>query len=207
MSAFYVVRPAGVWLEEQTPAHKRRSRYTFKASWTDTIDLLEREVRHLKARDVVLQVDVQEKDIRIDGMLRANATPSHPGVRIAFESIHGPLTYATDSCAYWQHNVRSIALGLEALRAVDRYGVTKRGEQYAGWKQLAAGSSDSSHMTSDEAVSILCSFTDLTAREVRTADPRWVLRTARGRAHPDKHGGDRAFWDQVEQAAKMLGFL
>ncbi len=44
------------------------------------------------------------------------------------------LVYATDCCDFWQHNVRSIALGLEALRAVDRYGISRRGEQYAGFR-------------------------------------------------------------------------
>jgi len=40
----------------------------------------------------------------------------------------------------WRHNVRSIALGLEALRAVDRYGISRRGEQYAGFRAaLASG--------------------------------------------------------------------
>ena len=204
MSAFYVVRPSDLWLEEQTPAHKRRSRYTFKASWSDTISLLEREVRHLRARDVVLQLDVAEKDIRIDGMLRANASPNHPGVRISFDSIHGPLTYATDSCTYWQDNVRSIALGLQALRAIDRYGVTKRGEQYAGWKALPAGAGDRpSHMTRDQALQVVATFdpgpyTDDLARR---------MRRARAAAHPDRHGGGRTGWDQVEQAAKVLGVL
>lgn len=44
------------------------------------------------------------------------------------------LVYATDVCEFWQHNIRSIALGLEALRAVDRYGISRRGEQYAGFR-------------------------------------------------------------------------
>lgn len=36
--------------------------------------------------------------------------------------------------------IKGEEIHLQALRAVDRYGVTRRGEQYAGWKQLAAGS-------------------------------------------------------------------
>jgi len=32
--------------------------------------------------------------------------------------------------------MRAIALSLQALRAVDRYGVARRAEQYRGWKQL-----------------------------------------------------------------------
>lgn len=50
------------------------------------------------------------------------------------------LIYATDACEDWRHNVRSIALGLEALRAVDRFGISRRGEQYAGFRAaLPAG--------------------------------------------------------------------
>lgn len=44
------------------------------------------------------------------------------------------LIYACDVCDFWQHNVRSIALGLGSLRAVDRYGISSRGEQYAGFR-------------------------------------------------------------------------
>jgi hypothetical protein len=48
------------------------------------------------------------------------------------------LVFATDAYEDWQHNVRAIALTLEALRAVDRYGTTG-GRQYAGFRQLTAG--------------------------------------------------------------------
>lgn len=48
-------------------------------------------------------------------------------------------TYATDVFTDWRDNVRAIAKGLEALRAVDRWGVAKRGQQYAGFALLTAG--------------------------------------------------------------------
>jgi hypothetical protein len=35
----------------------------------------------------------------------------------------------------WQDNLRAVALGLEALRRVERYGIAQRGEQYAGWRR------------------------------------------------------------------------
>lgn len=38
----------------------------------------------------------------------------------------------------WQINLRAIALGLEALRKLDRYGITSRGEQYTGWRAIEA---------------------------------------------------------------------
>lgn len=136
------MRPLTGWDGPRTPAHERRSRWTFKAPWSDTLTLLERELRHLAARDVVLEADFREQDLRLDGLPRANARqPEDPAVRISFDSKHGPLVYAADSCEYWQHNVRSIALGLEALRAVDRYGITRRAEQYTGWRQIGTGPS------------------------------------------------------------------
>lgn len=176
------------WSGPTTPAHQRRSRWTFKAAWSDTLDLLDRELVYLDARNVVIEADFREQDIRLDGMPRSNARqPVHPGVRIAFESKHGPLVYATDSCENWQHNVRSIALGLEALRAVDRYGVTKRGEQYTGWKAIEAGYG--AVTTVEEARQLLDSYGGEAAALKAT--------------HPD-YGGDRAAFDGVQAARRLL---
>lgn len=198
----YTVRPLGAldWTGARTPDGARRSRATFRATWTDTLDLLERELYQLAAHDVIMQLAVTERDIRIDGGLRANARPAWPGVRVLFDSRHGPLTYQTDTCELWQHNVRSIALGLEALRAVDRYGITSSGEQYRGWKQLTTGT-----MTVHEAEAVLRRWHGAGAGEMT---PYAVLyRKARAAAHPDRHGGDHTAWWEVEAAARVLGLL
>lgn len=136
-------RPLPIWPHKTTPRHARRSRHTFKASWQNTLNLLDRELRHLGARNIVVGCGLEERDIRQDGWPRAGARePSHPGVEVSFDTRHGRLVYATDVCERWEHNVRAIALGLEALRAVDRHGITRRGEQYAGFKALEAGPGD-----------------------------------------------------------------
>lgn len=177
-----------VWSDPSTPPHRRRSKHTFKAGWLFTLDLLDRELAYLKAEHVVIEADFREQDIRLDGMPRSGArTPEHPGIRIGFDSKHGPLIYATDSCAFWQHNVRSIALGLEALRAVDRYGVTKRGEQYTGWK--AIGEAAASKTSVQEAQALL--------------DAYGGEKEALFRAHPD-HGGDPDQLQRVQQARRVL---
>lgn len=151
----------------------------------------------------MLEVDVTESAIRLDGGLYANARPATPAVRVAFESRFGPLTYATDVFDRWQDNVRAIALGLEALRKVDRYGITKRGEQYAGWKQLPGGSGvEPSHMTEDRAFEVLL---QIVGSEADWSDDASLVRKARAVTHPDRQGGDRSLWDQVEQAARVLG--
>ena len=130
------VVPIVRWPSEST---RNRKRSPFRGGWTSTSQLMEKELRQLRAKNVVLQMAVTHDDIRIDGWIRASASPSHPGVIVTFDSIHGPLSYPCDMFTDWQANVRAIGLALEALRKVDRYGVTKRGEQYTGWKRLASG--------------------------------------------------------------------
>jgi hypothetical protein len=114
-------------------------------SWNDTLRLLEFEIEALDGSDVVIGIGLRPSDIRFDGMPKANAaTPAHPGVEISFESRYGRLTYATDVFVDWHDNVRAIAKGLEALRSVERWGVSSTGEQYAGFAQLTSGGPDPS---------------------------------------------------------------
>lgn len=95
----------------------------FDSTWSSTLALLGREIDQLGGRDVVIECDVREQDIRIDGMIRANAKPETP--------------------------------------AVERL------------------------LTSPKLL-------------------RQVLREAKAMTHPDRRG-DREMWDQVEQAAIVLG--
>ena len=207
----YTTRPLSdrTWLRPDAA----RKRSQFDSTWSDTLELLAREIKHLGGRDVVIEVDVREHDIRNDGMLRSNArTPEHPAVLVAFESRdHGPMlhrcdkferSYRTESIA-WQENVRAVAKRLEALRAVDRYGATESGEQYVGFKALPAGRAmPASHMTSDEAMVVLRRVSRISSADV-SAGP--LFRRARAIAHPDHNDGDRTAWDQVEAAARVLG--
>lgn len=196
----YTFRPLR-WAEASTPATSRRSRWTFKAGWQDTLNLLARELEYLGARDVVIEADFREQDLRLDGMPRSNARqPEHPGVRIAFESKYGPLVYSTDSCAFWQHNVRSIALGLEALRAVDRYGVTRRGEQYTGWKEISSAPADAP-LSDADAWGVLSRLARLDPEDL-PSDER-IISLARRYAHPD-HGGTEQTWHDFIEASKQV---
>lgn len=173
----------------------------FSATLSATIELLAQELRHLGAQNVVLELDLRDRDIRLDGLPRADAQPSHPGVAIAFESRHGPLRYATaefDAGAYWksmpawQANLRAIALSMKALRDVDRYGVSKRGEQYAGWRQLPRSTDPAdSIQTRDQAEAYL---TDHFGGDARRA----LLET-----HPDR-GGDPDEFRKVQRAREIL---
>jgi hypothetical protein len=111
-------------------------------------------------------------------------------------------SYRRDPMESWQHNVYAIAKSLEALRLVDRYGVTRRGEQYTGWKALPAGSGEvSTHMNRDMAVAILRSW----APKSKADEPlEQLARWARVGAHPDRHSGDHGPSDDVLRAIAAL---
>lgn len=199
----YEIRPLGTWLGPVTTDRATPAR--FRAPWPSTLDLLGRETDLLGAQLVVLQVDVQEADLRRDGMLRANARVGFPGVRVSLDSRHGPLTYATDAYDGWKANVRAVALALEALRAVDRYGVSKSGEQYRGWSALPATAGEFG-MDRNEAAALLAFGNHQYSRTQILTDPDAVRRAYRARAsehHPD-HGGDVELFRRLTAARDLL---
>lgn len=195
-----VFRPLPAWTDAVT---QHRRAHQFKASWTDTVALLRREVEMLNDRSfngvIVLQVQADESAMRRDGGIRADAKVRGPGVIVSFESRHGPLRYACDrftdawygQAPGWQANIRAIALGLEALRAVSRYGIGERGEAYAGWAQLSRPMGAA--MTVEDAATFLLRFQlhpdEFTRTALRRTDVRTVLyRRAAARLHPDRNG-------------------
>lgn len=188
MSMDFTFRPLPVWPYPRT--RDRRGPNTFSAPWSRTLFLLEAELRHLEGRNCIIAAGFEDRDLRLDGLPRAGARePQHPGIEISFDTRrHGRLVYQTDACARWQHNVRSIALGLESLRAVDRYGITRQGEQYAGWRQLGSGGDGPS--------------IERGTRLIR--DAGGDVRAAIKATHPDT-GGDRLDFESVRLAQDALG--
>lgn len=208
MSLQYAVRP----ISDRTAFGGPRQGSLFTVKWHQVLELLEREYDLLNGKHLVIEVDVTERGIRNDGLLRADAKASSPAARVAFESKHGPVIMATDrfvrqsyrsaSMDDWQHNVYAIAKSLEALRMVDRYGVTKRGEQYRGFKAIGAGSGDgATGMTTDDALAVLRAQAPQTKRD-EPLDR--LLRWAKAGAHPDRHDGDRSRWNGIDEAEQVL---
>lgn len=189
----FEIRPLGLWDRAITPASKRQSAKRFRANWTDTVKLLTREVGMLGGKLIVVQIDVADGQIRRDGMLYASARAGSPAVKVSFDSRHGSLTYATDEFDHWQANVRAIALSLEALRAVDRYGVTHSGEQYRGWAQLPSASTEAT-LTRPEAARLLADAAGVDPVSlVSEASIKAAFRAAAQLAHPDRGGNAEAF--------------
>jgi hypothetical protein len=173
----------------------------FDASWGSTVDLLARELRLLDATRIVCELGLEERDLRVDGLPRANARMSTDAVRLSFDSKHGPLMYETgeftktwyrDSLEGWQANLRAIALGLEALRKVDRYGISKTGAQYRGWRAIGVGGVPADQIaTPEQARAFLAQWGGDYKRAVRET-------------HPDA-GGDRDTFEKVMRARELVG--
>lgn len=211
-------RPIDAWPGEFT---KHRKASPFSSEFRHTIRLLSDEVDHLTDPRfdtlIVVQLAVDEREIRKDGTgLLAHVRTEHPGVIVSFESDHaGPLRFSCDRFddgyrgkAGWRENLRAIALGLEALRKVDRYGIGTGAEQYRGFGALPpATPMGAATMTVDEAARLLADATSRTwtVDEV-LADPdvaRSAYRMASKRHHPDA-GGDPETFRRLTEARDLL---
>jgi hypothetical protein len=197
----------------------------FRATWTDTVRLLETELAALGVDSAAVQVAVTERDLRRDGWIKADAKPAHPGIIVTFDHPrHGPLSYPCDTfaggSAYgrgsgwrdipgWQANTRAVALGLESLRKVDRYGIASHGEQYTGWRQLGAGiATPAAQMTVEEAARFIGEHAHWHDQRDPSiiVDPdvlRVAYRAAAMALHPDT-GGDDELFKRLDEAKRII---
>jgi hypothetical protein len=194
----------------------------FRSTYSQTLDLLDRELGHLRASNPMVQVDASPGHIRMDGQLRADAKVNYPGVILSFETKKfGTLSYPCNKfdggykSPGWQANLRAIALGLEALRKVERYGIAERRQQYAGYAELGTGIALGAGMTVEQAAEFISEHSiesPLSGRPVFTADE--VLHDADTRVaafriasrllHPDTGGDDGALFHKLVQARELL---
>lgn len=166
---------------------RRRATVPFRSGWEETLEKLEAEISAKGGTDVVIGIVCDESQISMSGMLKAGGRTAvrHPGAEVSFELKGGQrLAFHTDAYATLGHNLRAIAMGLEALRAVDRYGITSTDEQYAGFAQLTAGGPDA-------------------ARGRQLVEAAGGIRQAQRKHHPDQGGTDRDFVDVQAYVASL----
>jgi len=203
------VGPIRVWPGELT---RNRSRSLFKAGLSDTLQQLDREIWHLtdsriQRESAELLIAIPAGDLwRLDGRPRAHAVAEHPGVIFSLESKHGPLSYPCDTFTTWQDNLRAVALALEALRKVDRYGVTKRGEQYRGFLAIEAAAMPAGFTSVEDAWQFILDAGGYDADETRVGGR---VRDAKRATHPDLGGRAEDFQrvTAAEQYLKQNGAL
>lgn len=205
------------WPEKDT---KNRPSAIFKATWFKTKELLVKELTNVRARNVELRTMHTFEQRRSDGWPRADRQPTHPGVLLTFEKYVGwneetkqseyvALRFPCDQFRLWEDNVRAIALALEALRKIDRYGV-RTGSQYAGFKALPAGDIAANGLTPELAADFIAQAAEMgnvpsIAKSIidNQGFAESVYKTAAKRLHPDK-GGNAGEFAKLENAMSLV---
>lgn len=176
----------------------------FRAPWSNTLRLLDDELRRICVTKAIIEMELSESQIRLDGLPRGDATPRGPRVRLSFTLPGvGPVQYPCDTYDRWHDNMRAIAMTLRAQRAMDRYGATRHQQQYRGWAQLPR--SIEVAFTVESAAGFIG---EMVARPaaliVRDAAVfRESYRAAAMRAHPDR-GGSEILFRRLQDAKRVL---
>lgn len=175
-------RQLPVWPYPPAP----KSSVSFRADWGQTIRDLGAEIEKIKGTAVLIGIVADDSQFLLDGSVKPGFKVQHPGAEVSFDTPdRGRLVFHTDAFKTLQANLRAISNGLEALRAVDRYGITSGNEQYAGFAQLSPGGPDP-------------------LRGKRLVDEYGSLPEALKRSHPD-HGGSAAAFADVQAYRKSIG--
>ncbi len=183
----------------ETP-NSQKPRCRFEAGLQDTLDLLDRELQMIGAEDVLIQLKCDRSQIRQDGWPRSDCRAYAP-VILTFRRPNGQsVSMPCDTYAHWNDNLRAVAKSLEALRAVDRYGVTANGEQYRGF---AALTDNAYSMTHGQAIGWLAALYETTSAAVERDAERFV-RTALKDCHPDSPRGNPEKFKRAMAARRAL---
>ncbi len=193
--------PIKEWPGKKT---QRPERARFDTPFQKTLIQMEGEIEKLAGRgaEVLLQAYLRQDQIRIDGWPYSKCVPTEPGVIITFKKRGGQqISMPCDKFTKWEDNFRAIALSLEALRMVDRYGVTQNGEQYRGWEALPPPSQE--RTTKAEAAEVIARWSGFTVSEVLNGCQGEAIRDAILKTHPDK-GGHADLFGMVQKAKAVL---
>lgn len=191
--------PLEKWPTTPTPRNKQKAG-SFRATYGKTLDLLEYELNALKAQHVTVEAYFRRDQIRNDGWPLGKATPSAAGVVLSFTGKDGELSFPCDTYQTFDDNLRAIALALQALRAVDRYGVTRHAEQYKGWAKLPPAPQN---MRAADGLAFVSLHSG-----IQPQDPDQFERAYRAAAkklHPDNpQTGNRGQWIMLQQAKESV---
>jgi hypothetical protein len=207
------------WNGKET-TEPRRSQ--FRQTYRNTTQILEKELSYLDIRtdSLFIEMYVHPNQVRADGQLRADARPYKQGVKLTFDLItwsepipsepgrrrikFQTVTYPCDAFDSWQDNLRAIALSLEALRKVERFGVLKFNEVVA---RLALPSAEGKTTTREDAAFFLANYSSYLQNHILTdkSIAKLAFREAAQKLHPDRKNENMTLWLLLEEAKKTLG--
>lgn len=198
------------WRQWQGEETKARSSARFKVSLDATVKKLEYELERIEATDIEVAVGLEGRfSLKGNGWPFAGST-GHPGVVLTYaHPKFGVMRIATDEFWDWTDNLRGIAMTLEALRMMDRYGTTGNGRQYEGFRAIPASTGNT--MTAGEAAVLIKEASKVKYDAERILDVRELaeiaVRAAIFNSHPDRNPGKpdaTEYFHTVERARQAL---
>lgn len=118
----------------RTAAMNRKASSFKRLSWNQCIDDLKRELKLLGATREVISTN---QPIRRDGLPYAQARNiEDPGVAVYFFLDSVSICLPCDRFRNLVENLRAVVLHVEAMRAMERYGVGTTKQAFAGYKAL-----------------------------------------------------------------------
>lgn len=170
--------------------HSRFKKPSMDSACQEVLDQL--RMMGVDRNDVVISTNVPT---RLDGFPRSNmSAPSDKGVAVYFVRKKTNHVFAADSFCRVEDNLWAIAKSLEALRAIERYGVTQVMDRaFSGFAALPEKSStrtcwDVFGMAPDTNEHIL----------------RERFRQLCQLLHPDKNGGSHEGWHELTEAWNQI---
>jgi hypothetical protein len=133
-------RQHGKFNRKETDHHRRPDGSTYTRQITrdltvaNAVARLQAELDRLGASDAVISTNLR---LRLDGLPRSDqGDPGDPGVALYFRLKKQDRCLACDR--YWRvaDNIAAIAAHIEALRAIERYGVGTLDQAFAGYAAL-----------------------------------------------------------------------
>jgi hypothetical protein len=210
------IRPIVTWPGKE---NKDQKWSPFRVGYNQTLQLLESELVKCDAvmSSLVLEMWVDRRMIRQDGQLRADAKVLKPGVIFRFTRktnrrysqergayIYDPqnVSYPCDAFTDWQDNLRAIALSMERLRSVERYGVFKYDEIVS---RLALPSAEGKVSTRESAAAFMATHSGVAMKEILFSETArsQAYRKAAQKLHPDAGGNPEEFV-KLQEANKTL---
>lgn len=129
--AFPLFWPEG-WKRTRNPETSR-----FKTGFGAARVKLSAEIQRMGGTGVIISTNVP---LRNDGMPRASAPePKDSGVAVYFRYKGKDMVFACDKFRYSRENIYAIAMTIDALRGIERWGASDMMERaFSGFKALAA---------------------------------------------------------------------
>jgi hypothetical protein len=210
------IRPVTTWPGKEN-AYPKLSQ--FRKGYKTTLADLESELSKCDyvQGSVVIEMWVDPREIRKDGQLRADARVHKHGVILRFSRYTGKrfkrsdgtirhetqdVSYPCDAFTHWQDNLRAIALSMESLRRVERYGVFKYDEIIS---RLALPSAEGKVSTRESAAAFMATHSGVNREEIMFSDTAraTAFRKAALALHPDR-GGSTEDFQKLNEANKVL---